>query len=80
MRIDTEVHVGQRFDKAIAVAVQVVGIELELIAEPDSEVRVGGGVEVVVVAAGVAGDTRVCVPREGRGGVMAAASSTASRP
>ncbi len=65
MRIDTEVHVGQRSDKAIAVAVQVVVIErVVAVQQLDSEVRVGGDVEVVVVAAGVVGDTRVCRGRD----------------
>ena len=66
LRIDTEVHVGQRSDKAIAVAVQVVVIErlVACVQQLDSEVRVGGDVEVVVVAAGVVGDTRVCRGRD----------------
>ena len=65
LRIDTEVHVGQRSDKAIAVAVQVVVIErVVAVQQLDSEVRVGGDVEVVVVAAGVVGDTRVCRGRD----------------
>ena len=65
LRIDTEVHVGQRSDKTIAVAVQVVVIErVVAVQQLDSEVRVGGDVEVVVVAAGVVGDTRVCRGRD----------------
>lgn len=78
MRIDTPPGESHRFDNAIAVAVQVVVtvvtielevIEREVIAEPDSEVRevirsAGGDVEVVAVAAGVVGDTRVCRGRD----------------
>ena len=62
LRIDTEVHVGQRFDTAIAVAVLVVVIEV--VVDADIQARVGGKVEVVAVAADVVGDTRVCRGRE----------------